>query len=155
MTKPEDMNPTSDAEVYDMLRGLFGIGDWMEADSKPWHKARMVEIAKIKAIRTKRKWSFGDFAMVARWCFVNSVRITKAWDLLQYHGKAKLAQVNSDRLQREGRAQAAAALELEVGLPDSEEWAGRLSRATGRAREELLSEWESTRKRALEAQCRP
>jgi hypothetical protein len=150
VTKPEDMHPTSDAEVFEMLHGLFGIGDYNEDDPIPWHKARMVEIAKIKAIRTKRRWSFGDFAMVAVYCYHQSIRITKAWDLLQHHGKARLAQVNSDRLRRESRAQDAAALELQVGLPDSEEWAGRLSRATGRGREELLAEWESTRKRTLE-----
>lgn len=148
--KPEDMHPTSDAEVFEMLHGLFGIGDYNEDDPVPWYKVRTVEIARIKAIRTKRKWSFGDFAMVARYCHAQSVRITKAWDLLQYHGKARLEQVTNDRLSRESRAQEAAALELAVGLPDSQEWAGRLSRATGRGREELLAEWESTRKRTLE-----
>lgn len=150
MTKPEDIHPTTDAEVFEMLHGLFGIGDYDEDDEKPWHKVRMVEIAKIKAIRTKRHWSFGEFAMVARYAHANGHRITKAWDLLQHHGPARLDEINNARLHREGRAQAAAALELQVGLPDSDEWAGRLVRATGRARDDLLEEWESTRKRTLE-----
>lgn len=155
MVKPEDMHPTTDAEVFDMLHDMFGIGDYNEDDDRPWHKARMVEIAKIKAIRTKRRWSFGDFAMVARYCYTQSIPVRKAWDLLQHHGPARLAAVNNERLQREERVQEAVSLELRAGLADADDWAGRLARATGRGRDELFLEWESTRKPMLEeALCR-
>lgn len=150
MTRPEDMHPTTDTEVYEMLHAMFGIGDWEEGDVKPWHKVRMVEVAKIKAIRGKRHWTFGDFGMVARYCHVRGVRITKAWDLLAYHGPARLEEINNARLRREEGAQAAAAMELAAALPDSQDWAGRLTRASGKARDDLLHEWETTRRVLME-----
>lgn len=150
MTKPFDMHPTSDAEVFDMLHGLFGIGDYDQDDDRPWHKFRMVEISKIKAIRVKRRWSFGDFGEVARYCSQHNLPIGKAWDLLPHLGAAILERQVNARLHREDAIQEAAALELASGRPDSVEWAERLQLAVGHHREELYEEWVRTRQRSLE-----
>jgi hypothetical protein len=150
VTKPFDMHPTTDGEVFQMLHGLFGIGDYDEDDKRPWHKFQTVEVIKIKAIRTKRRWSFGEFADVARYCATRGIPVTKAWDLLQYHAPAMLERANNARRQREAVFQDAVDLELAAGLPDSQEWADRLGLAVGHYREELLEEWVKTRQRTLQ-----
>lgn len=149
MTKPYDMHPTTDTEVFEMLHGLFGIGDYNADDAKPWHKFRMVEVSKIKAIRTKRRWTFGDFAEVARYCSRQNIAIKRTFDLLAHHGAAMLEVSRNARQRREDVFQEAVDLELAAGLPDSLEWAERLQLAAGRHREELLEEWRQTRERTL------
>lgn len=143
------MQPETDAQLFDMLHGLFGFGDFEEDGSEPWHHFRMVEISKIKAIRKKRRWTIPDFVLVARHCADTGVRIDRVWDLLAHYAAAKAADVANARLRREERVREAIAAELASGLPDSAAWVQRLELSTGRGRLELLEEWESTRQRTL------
>lgn len=146
------MEPSTPAEVFDMIHGLFGIGDYSEDDPDPWHRFRMVEISKIKAIQKKRRWTCAEFASAARYCHRHGITITKTWDLLPFHGQAAIEDIQNARLRKEAALQEAVALERSVGWDDSSEWANRLELSSGRGREELLEEWRETRQRALEAE---
>lgn len=150
MNRPLDAHPTSDAEVFDMLHSLFGLGDYNDDDDKPWHKYRMVEISKIKAIRLKRRWSFGDFAMVARYCHRHRIPIAKTWDLVPQFGHAKVELVADIRTRRDDRVTQAVAMERQLHAEGYEQWVAWLELSSGRGREELLEEWAEFRKRTLE-----
>ena len=57
-----EAQPKNDAQLFDMLHSLFGIGDFDE-DGVPWFRFRMTEIAKLKAIRKRRSITLADYAM--------------------------------------------------------------------------------------------
>lgn len=143
------MDPRTDAEVFDMIHGAFGIGDYNPDDPTPWHRFRMVEISKIKAIRLKRRWSFADFATTARYCKRHRHRIEKTWDLLQHYGAARLESIDTARAQRDVRVEAAVNAEREAQQPDWEAWVARLELSAGSGRVALLEEWATTRQRTL------
>lgn len=148
--KPYDVEPTSAPEVFDMIHGLFGIGDFdPDMDSDPWYRFRLTEIAKIKSIAKKRRWTWAEFAMVARYCSRHDIRVSRTWDLLAHWGPAKAEERTLDLQRREAEVRDAIATERASGLPDSEEWAVRLELSTGRGREELLEEWKAGRQRTL------
>lgn len=144
--RPLDREPTSDAEVFDLLHGLFGIGDYAEDDPKPWHKMRMVEISKIKAIAKKRHLSYADFYMLATYCAGRGLPIARTWDLLQHYPAALRERSANARLRPDlvGQ-QIQAAIDLERMRPDGVEWVGRLSRAEGTGRASLLADWKRER----------
>lgn len=135
------MEPQTDAELFDMLHGLFGIGDFDEDDERPWHRFRITEISKIKAMRTKRHISLADFALAARYAYRHRMKINNSWQLppqiLEARREAKATAV-SDLSQE---IQAAIDAESSSGRPDSEWWVERLMRAAGPYRREVLDEW--------------
>lgn len=135
----------NDAEVFDLCRRLLGVGNWDEdLDREPWHKARMREISKIKAMRTKRRMSPEDIALVVKYCASQRIPISKAYDLLEYWPQAVRWRTANERLQAgaEQRSRRERALEVERRRPDGGEWVGRLLRAhEGQGLEALLTEW--------------
>lgn len=147
--RPLDIVPTTDAEVFDLIHGAFGIGDYDPDDDRPWHKFRMVEISKIKAIRTKRRWTFDDFAMVARYCKSHRIRVLRAWDLLEHYSKARLEQRALARARPDERVEMAVAAERIAALPDSQEWISRLQLSAGKGREAVLEAWAEARERTF------
>lgn len=136
--------PTNDAELFDLLHQLFGIGDWdADLDSKPWHKARIAEIGKIKQIRRKRRYSIEDFAYLAQFCYTHHRRITKTFDLLEHWPDALRERTRNARSRIDDEIQAA--LELEQQRPDGQEWVERFMLAQGAGRIAALTRWKHER----------
>jgi hypothetical protein len=145
VTRPIDLVPTNDAQLFDMLHGLFGIGDYADESKTPWHRVKITETSKIKAIRKRRNYSIEDFAMLARHCARRGAPIGRVWDLLKYWPEASREHRLWLRQEIDRRIEAAVAVER--ARPDaSEEWVDRLLLASGPGRELVLDEW--TRKRS-------
>ena len=50
--------PENEAELYDLLQEMFGIGTYDEvAGSEAWFRARMVEVMKLKGLCRRRRAS--------------------------------------------------------------------------------------------------
>lgn len=138
-------DPTTDAELFDLIHQSFGIGDY-DADLPnvtPWHKVRVTEIAKIKAIRKKRNYSIAEMTMLVRYVHRRGYRITRTWDLLQYWYEARRDQVASARPAVE--VEIDRALEIERARPDGQEWVDRFLLAQGSGREVALQRWRAER----------
>lgn len=135
--------PSTDAELYDLIHRLFGVGDWYENDATPWFKIRMTEIAKVKSIRKKRRLSISDVAMLADHCHRKRRRIRTTFDLLQYWPEAVRERSANERSQIERDIERA--LEIERQRPDGQEWVDRLLLAQGGGRQVLLNRWKTER----------
>lgn len=141
-----DVEPQTDAELFDFIHSLFGIGDFTEDDKKPWHRFRMTEIAKIKAIRKKRRISIDELAAVARYAGARGYVVTSTFDLLKHFPDAMRERRRNTKTPLVLAVEAAIELEREYGDP---EWVDRLDRSSGAGRIDLLQEWRSTRERTL------
>lgn len=137
------MQPATDAQLYDYIHALFGVGDWMDADGRPWHKARMVEIAKIKAIRKKRRFSIADLVMLADHCYRRRRPIRQTFDLLQWWPDAVRERTANARSQVDIEIERA--LEIERARPDGGEWVDRFLLAQGGGRQIVLNRWKQER----------
>ena len=138
--------PKTDAELFDLIHKLFGVGDWdadLDGPQKPWHKVRMTEIGKIKAIRRKRHYSIEDFAYLAQFCYQQHRRITKTFDLLEHWPDALRARTLNARSRIDHEIQAA--LELEQQREDGREWVERFLLAQGAGRIAALNRWKQER----------
>jgi hypothetical protein len=137
--------PKSDAQLFDMLHGLFGIGDYDDASDTPWFKHRMTEVIKIKAIRRKRQVSLREWALAARYAYRTKAPIRQSHDVLFYLDKARKEQ-RTARVSDLGQ-QIADAITNERSRGDdaSEAWVRRLLLARGDYRRELLQEWAESR----------
>lgn len=134
------MEPTNDAQLFDMLHALFGIGDY--DDSVHWYRFRMLEITKLKAIRKRRQIPLRDMACAARYCYVHHVQIHQSYELCVHIVVAK----------RDARRRAVPDLDRDIELAvtvardrGEGEWASRLLRARGALRQEVLDEWRQQR----------
>lgn len=139
-----EIRPKTDADLFDLIHQLFGIGDWdADIDKQPWHKVRMTEIGKIKAIRRKRRFSVEDFAYLAQFCYRNRRRITKTFDLLEHWPDALRDRTLNARSRIDNEIQAA--LELEQQREDGQEWVERFLLAQGAGRIAALNRWRHER----------
>lgn len=138
-------DPTSDGQLLDLLHAAFGVGDFDEAGDVPWWKFRMIELAKLKAIRRRRNISLADFTLAIRYCQRHQVQVSASWQVCGYIADAK----------REARRIAVPELSAEVNRaihaertlpgPDSEAWIERLLLARGPFRRDVLDEWTKCR----------
>ena len=134
--------PTTDAELFDMLHGLLGIGDFDE--SVPWFKFRMTEIRKLTAMRKKRRITVKQMAMAGKYCYRHRVAVRESWELRAFIVPAarEAASTRVSELAQEIRS----AVENERSRPDpSTAWIGRLLRARGDYRREVLTQWAKER----------
>lgn len=143
--RPIDAQPTTNAEVFEMLHGLFGIGDYADDDPIPWHKMRMTEISKIGAISKKRRLAPEDFAMLARYAVHHGKRITKTWDLLQFYGPALRERAAEIRQRPDQSIEAAVEAERAIGDALTGQWVDRLYLARGDGQRAVLQEWAAAR----------
>lgn len=136
--------PVTDADLFDLLHRYFGIGDyeWM-LDEDPWHKVRMREVAKIKAIRRKRNLRVEDVALLADYCRRHRKRIGKAFDLLEWWPYAVRERTANERFRTDPELERA--LEIERARPDGTEWVDRLLRARGPGLRVALDRWTKER----------
>jgi hypothetical protein len=143
--KPE---PTTDAQLFDLVHELFGIGDWdRDLDAKAWHQVRGAEIAKVKAIRKRYNYSIPELAELARFVHDRQYRVAKTWDMLSHYGEFRRvrARERADNERRRLDQDYELALETERGRLDGDEWVTRLLVSTGIGREEVLRKWHEER----------
>lgn len=137
-----EMEPKDDAALCDMLHGLFGIGDWMDGDSKPWYRARGIEIAKIKAMRRKRGLRIPELVLTARYCYRLQIPIRAPWELVKHIQDARKEQVATAVSDLSAQVQAAIEWE-QTQSEQGTDWVGRLLRAQGSYRRDVLEEWKA------------
>ena len=120
-----EVQPKSDAALFDMLHSLFGIGDYDET-AQPWFQFRIKEISKLKAIRKHRGISLADYAMTVRYCQRHDEAVKESWQVCGFIADAKreARRIAVPELSQEIHA----ALEAERALPgpDSATWIERL-----------------------------
>lgn len=138
MSRYLDMTPTTDAELFDMLHGLFGLGDYVEGDDKPYHRFRMVEISKIKSMRKKRALGLDQLAATARYLYRRGGHVRNAYGLIEHMGPA-LRERALARQMEVGESMVAASAEARATGQD--EWADRLLMAQGSYRQLVLEQW--------------
>ena len=137
-------DPESDAQLFDLVHEMFGIGDWdRDLDAKAWHQVRMAETAKIKAIRARYNYSLEELAELARFVHGRGEHITKTWDLLRHYPSYRRQRAVNVRLRLNQDFEEI--LEIERGRPDGDEWVTRLLLSTGTGREDLLRKWHEER----------
>ena len=134
------VEPEDEAQLFDMIHGLFGVGDFDDSKDIPWWKVRRAEISKLRGICRKRQISLADMALTARYCYRQRKRIQQSWQLTSYISDAKKDLRNRkigdlDRLVDE------ALTEERFRDDTSTEWVGRLLRARGAYRRRVLDEW--------------
>jgi hypothetical protein len=138
------IHPKTDPELFDLIHLMFGIGDFDEAlDSQRWFQFRTREIAKIKAIRRKRRLSIEDLTMLATYCHDRSVPIKATFDLLEHWPAAVRHRAANERLQID--EEVSNAIQVERERADGGEWVDRFLRAQGAGRQILLNRWRKVR----------
>ena len=138
------VEPKRDAQLFDMLHGLFGIGDFDDSGPVPWFKFRMVGISKMRAIRKKRQLSFPALAMAARYCYRRHIPIKGVWELVAFIVPAAKA-AGRDRVSPLGVEVREAVANERSREDPSPEWVDRLLRARGEFRRDVLDQWEQAR----------
>lgn len=148
MNRELDTVPASDAELFDMLHSLFGIGDFDDSKDILWFRFRMNEIGKLKALRRKRRISLADMALTARYCRRIGEPIDAGWRLCGFIADAKreARRIAVPELTRD--VAEAVALERSLPVPD-ESWIQRLLLARGPHRADVLDEYRQGARRQV------
>lgn len=144
MSVPETF-PATHGELYDQLREMFGIGSYDDSQDEAWHRARMVEVMKLKGLCRRRHASVQQVAIAAWFAKENGFPVqhsVQLYPLIPQAMRAYNAEMQASAREAEDHElQRAVNTAMRLG---EEEWAGRLLRATGRDRRKVLDEWEAT-----------
>jgi DNA-binding FadR family transcriptional regulator len=127
--------------MVDKLHELFGIGEADDiAASLPWHRDRMIQIAKLKAMLKSRRASLTEVNIAADYAYTHGKPIHEVWQVFALIPEAMKARFQNARRQTEGvkYAEIEAAIEEAIDQGESE-WAERLMRAHNPG--EVLAEW--------------
>lgn len=129
-----------------LCENLFGTGTEAVEKGIPTFKARAVEAGKIKAAMRKdpKRVTLANLELAANYCFEKRLQIKTPYGLihkideaLQYATAPELESDLSVLTQRALMAEAGRSAADQV----SQEWIGRLTRAHGDARADVLREW--------------
>lgn len=133
--------PINDGALFDMLHGLFGVGDFNDStEGQYWFKHRVREIAKIKAIRKRRSITVYDFALAARYCFNHQLPIHESYQVCAYVLDAK--RERRLRLVSSVAQEVAKAVEIERAKAEpDQQMIDKLLRARAAGRQVVLDEW--------------
>lgn len=140
--------PENEAELYDLLQEMFGIGTYDEvAGSEAWFRARMVEVMKLKGLCRRRRASVKQVAIAAWYAKANRLPIrhsVRLYALIPEAMRAYSAELlASEREARERELNQAIVTAMRTGRQD---WADRLLRASsGRDVRKVLDEWEAAK----------
>ena len=141
--------PTSEAQAFDMLVEMFGLGDWDEGDGLPYFKFRMLEISKLKATMKKRGANLDDVVVAARYCYRRKVPIVAVWQLFDQLAAARRELRETKKadalVELDKQLDFAVAYERRLADDMSVSWINRLLRAQGNYREEVFQEWRKAR----------
>lgn len=135
------MSEQTPATVFDQLHAWFGIGSYDEATSKiPWHRARIVEIAKLKALLKSRRASLAEVLIAAEYARAQHRVIHETWQVFALIPEAMRERFRDAATARreERRAELADAIAEATELGETE-WAHRLVRAQDS--DEVLAAW--------------
>lgn len=139
---PDEL-PETPAQLYDLLHELFGIGNYDDIASRtPWFRARMTEIAKLKAMLRKRRCTVAEVAIAAWYAHDAGLPVYGTYRVFQLIPEAKRAARESDRTARASgqldRRNVAANEAIEAG---EQSWADRLISASDRDIDAVIDQW--------------
>jgi hypothetical protein len=130
--------PKTPGAMLDQLHEWFGIGDYDDiASSRPFHRERMVEIAKLKALLKSRRASLTEVWIAAQYARDNGKTPRATWQVF-----ALIPEAMRERFRKAaaGRDDAGWAEAIEEALDAGEQdWAERLMRAGDKAK--AVEEW--------------
>lgn len=137
--------PETPAQLYDLLQELFGVGTYDDiASRQPWFRARMTEIARLKAMLRKRRVTVEDVAIAAWFAHDRGIPIPATWRLFGLIAEAKRSARERDRqaaaMEREDRRTAAV---VEAFNADEHTWAARLINTSDRDLDAVIDQWRS------------
>lgn len=137
--------PQSHAELYDQLQEMFGIGTYDDSlQREAWHRARMVEIMKLKGLCRRRRCTPKHVSIAAWYAKENRLPIqhsVRLFALIPDAMRAYNTSVNaSEREAEEREVNVAVNTAMRLG---EQEWADRLLRASGSDVREVLDAWQS------------
>lgn len=135
--------PTTPAQMVDKLHEMFGIGQADDiASDVPWHRDRMIQIAKLKAMLKSRRASLVEVNIAADYAQAQGKNVHEIWQVFSLIPEAMKARFEKNYNRETGvkheEIQAAITEALELG---EDEWADRLMRASNQA--EVFREWRS------------
>lgn len=141
---PEEF-PETHAELYDQLQQMFGIGSYDEvAGSEAWHRARMVEVMKLKGLCRRRRATVKHVAIAAWYAHQNRLPIrhsVRLFAIIPEAMRAYNAEVHATTKEAEERElNQAIVTAMRTG---DQEWADRLIRASGKDVRGVLDAWAS------------
>jgi len=137
--------PKTDAELFDMLHSIFGMGNFDEMGGVAWFKYRMNEIGKLKAIRKRRQVTLTDLAEAARFCHRHREHVGEMWHLCSFVPAARREAAANRVPDLTLQVEAAIACERALARPVSDAWLSRLLQARGPARKDVLQEWNQSK----------
>lgn len=74
--------PKTPSAMFDLLHFWFGIGSYDEAiTDRPWHRERMVEIAKLKRMLKSRRATLTEVYIAAKYARDNQRNIHSTWQV--------------------------------------------------------------------------
>lgn len=130
--------------LYERLREDFGLGDYDEERDGEYHQWRIREVAKLKAMCSKRNVPPERLALTAEYCRQSGIVVKKPWELFDHITKALIQLRKDERAQRN----AAAVNELQRASADALErgelaWFERFLRMKPGSPEadQVLTEW--------------
>lgn len=129
----------NDAELYDHVHRLFGVGDWPNPSGQPYWQYRATQVHISKATRTKRRVSCADLAVAAEYCKAHGIDIRHmSW---LYHHLADAKRWDQQRQRSFAAADLDEAIATAVAIETNPDWVDRLVRARGPYRQEVYDAW--------------
>lgn len=137
--------PKSPAAMYDLLHEWFGVGTYDDVtSSRPFHRERMVEIAKLKGLLKSRRASLAEVYYAACYAREHQKSIHSTWQVF-----ALIPEAMRDRFhQATRRRREDAQVDLNAAIQEAYDagepgWAERLYRATDPT--QAITEWRARR----------
>lgn len=143
MPPPTDF-PDTHAELYDLLQEMFGVGTYDDVvGSEAWHRARMVEIMKLKGLCRRRRATVKHVAVAAWYAKERGLPIqhsARLYGLIPEAMRCYNMQVKASTADAEAHElQTAVNTAMRLG---QDVWAERLIRSEGSNTREVLDEWQ-------------
>ena len=135
--------PQTPAALFDQLHKWFGVGDYDDLiHDQPWHRARIIEIGKLKRMLKSRRASLAEVYIAAAYARRTNKPVHSTWQVF-----ALIPEAMRDRSEAMRKAKSAAAwVDLTEAVYEAldageHEWADRLMRAEDHAK--AIAEWRS------------
>lgn len=140
----------SKLQLWEAGRRLLGYGDWTPDHAEPYQKWSGMESHKLYLVMRKRHITNAEFLLCCGFCQRHHKRIENAVWVFRFVSEAKQEQREALAEQATtdlGKAvEQAMAYERSISDEYTHDWIGRLTRARGPYREEVLTEWDRARK---------
>lgn len=135
--------------LWEAGRRKLGYGDWTPEHPDPYQKWSGLESHKLYLVMRKRHITADEFMLCVDYCHRHHKRIENAVWVFRFIPEAKVEQRELEaQLQMTDLGQmveAAMSHERALAATDSNEWIGKLTRARGPYRQEVLAQWRAAR----------